>query len=219
MIKAVIFDMDGLMIDTELLHSDAHAEVIKQHGKEPKIDRETGLVHTVGKSIKENSEKMRLKYDIQQTAEELERQKHEVYFQLLATSKIEPRLGLLELINLLMENKIKTAIGSSGIKKGIQLILKNLKIEKNFPVIVSLEDVKRPKPFPDIFLKAAEGLSVKPKDCLVLEDSQSGVEAAKNAGMKVYAVPNKYTSNQDFSKADLIVDSLSDIKWSTISKI
>lgn len=210
MIKAVIFDVDGLMIDTELLHSQAHGVVIKNYGKEP-IPFTNGLIHIVGKSIKENSKIILEKHNIQETAEVFEVEKGKAYLHLLRNKKIKPLPGLTKLLKLLQKHNIKTAIGSSGIKKGIELILKNLVMEDNFPVIVSLEDIKRPKPFPDVYIKAANLIHVNPKECLVLEDSQSGVEAAKSAGMKIIAIPSKYTKHQDFSKADRIVSSLTEI--------
>ncbi len=218
MIKAVIFDVDGLMIDTEKLHSEAHAVVIKKYGKEPE-ESEAGIVHIVGKSILENSEIIRRKYNINQTAQILEEEKGEAYLELLKSKKIEQRVGLKNLIKLLKKNKIKMAIGSSGIRKGILLILHNLQEEDSFPVIISGQDVKQQKPNPDIYLEAAKKLGEKSQHCLVLEDSQSGVEAAKNAGMKVIAIPNKYTEHQDFFKANLILNSLEDINWTTILNI
>lgn len=219
MIKAVIFDMDGLMIDTEMLHSEAHGEVIKQYGKKPEIKKETGIVHIVGKSILENSEIIKEQYNINQSARILEIEKGEAYLKLLKERKIKPRAGLKNLIKLLKEKNIKLAIGSSGIKQGILSILQNIQESNSFSVIVSGDDVKNQKPHPDIFLKAAKDLQVNPSECLVLEDAQPGIEAAKAAGIKSIAVPNEYTKNQDFSKASLIMDSLEDVNWSTISSI
>lgn len=218
MIKAVIFDMDGLMVDTEFLHSEAHAAVIKKYGKRPK-KLSSGVVHIVGKSILENSEIIRQQYGIKEKAEVLEIEKHKAYLALLKNKKVPPKIGLKNLIKLLKKNNIKLAIGSAGIRAGILLIIENLNVQDHFPVVISLDDVNKPKPSPDIFLEAAKRLQVDPEYCLVLEDSQVGVEAAKNAGMKSIAVPSKYTIHQDFSKATLIMDSLKSIKWSTILDI
>lgn len=218
MIQAVIFDLDGLMIDTEALHSEAHAMVIRKYGKSPK-KYPNDMVHVVGKSIKENSEIIRDKYNIDQVIEILEKEKDEAYLFLLKSKTISIMPGFKTLLILLAKYKIKAAIGSSGVRKGIFIILKKLGLENKFSVIISKENVKRAKPAPDIFLLAAKKLKVSPKYCLVLEDSQSGVEAGKNAGMKVIAVPNKYTSYQDFSKADKIVKSLNDVTLSLIKNL
>ena len=218
MIKAVIFDMDGLMVDTEFLHSEAHSAVIRKYGKKPK-KHSSGVVHIVGKSILENSEIMRQQYGISESAENMEIEKGKAYLSLLKDKKIQPKIGLKNLIKLLKKNNIKMAIGSAGIKSGILLIIENLNIEDHFSVVISLDDVNKPKPAPDIFLEAASRLGVNPQDCLVLEDSQVGIEAAKNAGMKSIAIPSKYTIHQDFSKATMVMDSLKDVNWSTILDI
>ncbi len=95
-------------------------------------------------------------------------------------------------------------------------ILKTLGVEKYFTVIVSGESVPRHKPAPDIFIEAARQLNVRPEDCVVLEDSQSGVEAAKAACMNVIAVPNQFTKSQDFRNANVVVTSLEKIDTAQI---
>jgi len=96
----------------------------------------------------------------------------------------------------------------------INVIFPKLNILSYFDVFVTCEDVVNGKPAPDVYLEVAKRLKLKPLECLALEDSESGVAAGKSADMKVIAIPNKYTKNHNFSKADLIVKSLDDIKVS-----
>jgi len=97
----------------------------------------------------------------------------------------------------------------------VQAILKSADLEKYFLTIITAEDVKREKPAPDGFLLAAKNLRVDPRECFVIEDAEKGVIAAKDAGMKVIAIPNKKTSDNDFSRADLIIENIRSLTLAT----
>ena len=103
------------------------------------------------------------------------------------------------------------AIASSSPKNQIDIVISKFGIKKYFHAVISRDDVKKLKPHPDIYLKAVKNLKENSSECIALEDSESGVLAAKNAGVYVIAVPNKYTKHQDFSQADMIIDSLSEL--------
>lgn len=218
MIKAVIFDHDGVIVNTEYLISKAWEYIIRKHNKKP-ILTEEGLFHTQGLKARDNWKQLREKYGIEDSDFELSFQDRTNYYLKLLEKNAKPVPGLLILLKILKKENIKMAIASNALKIAIDTVVKHLKIKDFFNIIVNAENLKRGKPFPDIFLLAAEKLKVSPKDCLVIEDTAIGVEAAKNAGMKAIAVPTIYTKNQDFSKADLIVNSLKEIKWSTIQNI
>ena len=217
MIEAVIFDMDGLMVDSEPVQSKAFELVLRQHGKEP-IFNADGMIQTVGITAKESWMRLKKVLGIEVDLDTLVRQKEEAYQELIRT-ELKPQKGLVPLVEILKAEGLKRAIASNAPLNTIRLVLERLKLNQDFGVIVSGTTVPRGKPHPDIFLKATEQLRVKPESCLVLEDAESGVEAGKRANMKVIAVPNQYTKSHDFSKADLVVNSLEDIKWSTISKL
>jgi beta-phosphoglucomutase-like phosphatase (HAD superfamily) len=97
----------------------------------------------------------------------------------------------------------------------VQAILKSADLEKYFLTILTAEDVKREKQAPDGFLLAAKNLRADPRECVVIEDSEKGVIAAKDAGMKVIATPNKKTSDNDFSWADLIIENIRSLALAT----
>ena len=183
MIKAVIFDLDGLLVDTELLQSQAYEVILKAYGHKPKRN-ENGIVHTVGLIAKNNWENLKKQHNIEEEVELLLEKRRQVYFEMVKKIK-KPMTGVKSLLSLLKKNKIKMAIASSSQKEYILSILDNLNLTKYFEAIISFEEVPRPKPAPDIYLEAAKRLNVEASFCLVLEDSESGVNSGKNAGMKV----------------------------------
>jgi HAD superfamily hydrolase (TIGR01509 family) len=102
----------------------------------------------------------------------------------------------------------KLGLVSSSSRVFVHFILKSTDLEKYFFTIITAEDVEKEKPAPDCFLLAAERLAVEPEECVVIEDAEKGILAAKNAGMKAIAIPNKSTSDNDFSCANLILESI-----------
>jgi HAD superfamily hydrolase (TIGR01509 family) len=206
MIKAVIFDMDGVIIDSEPIESLAWEKLLTEYGKKPIIN-EWGLIHIVG--TKSFDYVMR-KHGLVEDVEVVKNKKRKIFIDLVLKNPILMP-GFLKLLTGLKKRKIKLGVASNRFQEHVGLIMKKLKIEDEFNALIGNDPTIEVKPAPDIFLKAAKMLKINPKYCLVIEDSESGVIAAKAAGMKVIAVPNRYTKHQDFSKADKIVKSLSEI--------
>jgi beta-phosphoglucomutase-like phosphatase (HAD superfamily) len=203
MIKAVIFDMDGVIVDSEPIESLAWEKVLAEYNKKP-IFNDNGLIHVVGRnSLEEVMGKHGLNED-----PEVVRSRKRVIFGELVVKDLIPISGFTKLFKALKKEKFKLALASNRFEEHVLLIADKLRIRKSFKAIVGNSPEIKTKPAPDIFLKAAEKLGINPGYCLVIEDSEHGITAAKTAGMKVIAVPNKYTMYQDFSKADKIVDSL-----------
>jgi beta-phosphoglucomutase family hydrolase len=217
MIKAVIFDMDGLMIDSEPLHSQSFKNVLKEYKRTPILNRH-GLVQIPGMKEVDNWEKLKEKHSLEEKVEVLIEKRGNEYLDLIQ-DHVHPRPGLINLLKLLDKNDIKMAVGSSSVQSHIDLILKELNITHYFEHIVSGQFVKHGKPAPDIYLEAARRLKIKPQNCLVLEDAESGVNAGFSAGMKVIAVPTSATINQDFSNAYLVLDSLEEINIEVIQSV
>jgi beta-phosphoglucomutase family hydrolase len=216
MIKAAIFDMDGIMIDSEMLHSRSFEEVLKGHGVHASKD-EHGIIHTPGVKGWDNWVNLKKKYGVDAEVEHLMQKKKKIMLELHREYGIEPLPGLRELVELLKDKNILLAVGTSSIKDRALMVLENLGIKHEMQAIVTGDDVERGKPAPDIYLKAADLLNVLPKECIVFEDAVNGVEAGKAAGMRVIAVPTRYTVRNDFSKADLVVESLENVTWSAIN--
>lgn len=216
-LKAAIFDMDGLMINTEPLQSQAYEAVLHDYGKEP-ILYSSGVVQKVGMREDENWKMLKEKYGLDEDIKTLMDKRYKVYHELLQDN-LHAQPGLSQLLKLLAANHILMGIASSSPLEHIYLVLKGLKIEQYFTSITSSYEVPHGKPFPDVYLKAAEKMHIEPSSCIVFEDAESGVTAAKAAGMKVIAVPNEFTKDQDVSKADIVVDSLAAITWQLLEKI
>jgi len=108
-------------------------------------------------------------------------------------------------------SKFKIALCSGGPRDEVLLKLEKAELIQYFPVIVTGTDVERSKPFPDIYLRAKELIGLPAEECLAVEDTQYGLQAAKDAGLNCVAIPNEYSERQDFSRADMVVPSLKDL--------
>jgi HAD superfamily hydrolase (TIGR01509 family) len=214
--KSVIFDMDGLLIDSEPVQSRSLEIVLQEYGKTPQF-KENGLIHTVGLKGDETWEQLKEQYNIEEETMVLRKKRRVAFLTLIQNGEITLMPGVIEVLNALEKEKIVAAIASNSIKEHIIPILQSLKIEKYFVAIASAEDGIKAKPEPDIYLKASELLKLTPGECVVLEDSSTGVLAGKKAGMTVIAVPSRYTNKQDFSLADKIIASLNEFTFSFFS--
>lgn len=215
MIKAVIFDLDGLIVDSEPLHSKSIELALKHFGKTPVV-KKGELLHIVGIAGDQSYIHLAEKNGLIERFELVKLKRREIY-ETLISKRLKPMRGTRKLINMLRKRNIKIALASSRNLKHLQMTLESLGLSNMFDVIVSPSPEIRIKPAPDIYLKTIKELKVKPEEIVVLEDSETGITAGKDAGLKVIAVPNLYTRNQDLSRADLIVSSLADIKWSTLN--
>jgi HAD superfamily hydrolase (TIGR01509 family) len=213
MITTVIFDLDGLLADTEKLHWRAYHEALKAHGA---VLAESEYVeHWVraGKGIGDWVAQCGLNLD----PLALRAHKSKRYLELLAT-ELRPMAGALELLEKLRGKKT-LALASSSYRDAVDGVLRGLDIGRYFQAIVSGLDVARVKPAPDIFLAAARQVGALPRQCLVLEDAEKGVLAARKAGMSCIAVPTEQTRHHDFSKATRICSSLQEITLELIDSL
>jgi beta-phosphoglucomutase len=204
-LEAVVWDLDGVIVDTVEDHYRAWRDVFKEHGVEyTKADfmRYFGRRHD---DIIEAALGELPPGELDAVNDEKQRN-----FRRLVKANIVPMPGAIALIKSLQEHGIKSAIASSAVPENIELILHGLGIANYFQAIVNGVEVKEGKPSPQIFLLAAKKLEVPPGDCVVIEDAIAGVAGAKRAGMKSVAVTNSHT-REALKDADLIVDSLGKI--------
>jgi len=217
MLKAVIFDMDGVIIDSEPTHMKLESETYKKLGIEITEDDHNSFV---GSTSQYMWEALKNKYKLNQTLEELIEYERNLYFKHLNSEECEITLigGVKELIEDLYDNGIKLAIASSSPLNVINAITKKFQIEEYFDVFVTGDDVKRSKPEPDIFLYASEKLGVSTDNCLVIEDSHNGVRAAKKAGIKCVGINTDAAGRQDISMADLVINNFKEVNYRILSK-
>jgi mannitol-1-/sugar-/sorbitol-6-/2-deoxyglucose-6-phosphatase len=208
MITAVIFDMDGLLVDSEPFWRRAHRTMLAKRG----IDlSEEDARDLAGKGTSAIIEMWRQQYgawsaeENQYVANELFK---EVAEQLETDGEALP--GAEALVKKLFDRGVPLAVASSSPLFLIEIVLRRIGVDRYIPIRHSGVDEKRPKPFPDVYLSAADSLGVSPAQCLVFEDSPSGIEAAKAAGMRCIAVPEPGRDHSLFDQADTVITSLSD---------
>jgi len=211
---AVIFDLDGTIIKSEDVWGKAYLSVFKKLGG--KIDK--GFVHTPGVSVRSNWKQILVKYSLRthKTPEELETLTYIEYGKLIPEVKLND--GIVEFVDSLQENGTSLALATSTNWETTSKVLEHFGLTNCFENITTGEEVENPKPAPDIFLLASEKLGVDPVDCLVIEDSMSGVTAAHEAEMKVIAVSNG-EDTKSLDGADLIVEGFPEITLKAIDAI
>jgi len=206
-IKAVIFDFDGVIADTPSVWLGSIGEFMQERGIEL-TQKDYGDL--IGKTFSKKYEILKEKYGIDVDYEEFHSRTQEVARKKVA-EELAPNPGVKDLVDALLDKGITLAIASANSKRNIHLITDKYNLSDKFSVMVDIHDVAEHKPSPAVYLKTAEKLGIDPKECVAVEDTILGVESAKNAGMKVIAVPGKFSKGQDFSKADLVVNSLEEI--------
>jgi beta-phosphoglucomutase family hydrolase len=208
MIKGFIFDMDGVIIDSEPLHFELNRRIMRDFGLELPDEVFIPYVGITNEQMwSELIERYRLNTTIVELQEKEALLKREVF------QDLEPIKGIPELLANLKKDGIAIGLASSSSREFIEMVLEKLQIRGYFQAVVSGRELTRSKPDPEIFLRTAELLNVKPADCLVLEDSRHGVEAAKRAGMKCIAFQNPNSGPQDLSRADKIVHTLENLDY------
>ena len=208
MIQAILFDLDGLMFDSEP-HSLASWEaVLKERGVT--LDQLT-IDSILGLRIDATARTLIDKYHLPDTVQSLSDAKTEYQIAHL-DGNVPPKPGLLELLDEIDRRGLQKAIASSGIRRYVAAVLRVNGLLERFSVIITGDQVAHGKPAPDVFLAAARALNVEPQDCLVLEDAPAGVQAAKAAGMLCIAVPDRGVAQLDLSQADRVVASLYDVQ-------
>lgn len=206
MIKALIFDLDGTLVNTELLHYQAWQKILLQNGvAEFTTERFLDYVGT-------SNEKVAVDYifahGIEKSVEELVLEKQAVYMKLIP--EIELCAGVRQILEQ-YRGTLQLAVASSSHKREIVAILESHGVADYFSEVIGGDMVTKKKPDPEIYLKVQSLLGVSVAECLAFEDSGHGLNAAKSAGMYGVAIPNRFTRDHDFSRADRVIDSLAEV--------
>ena len=202
--KAVFFDMDGVLIDSEMFYMKGTYDWISKKGFNGKLEDTFRLIGTnMEGTYNLLYEMLNKKYTISEIEEENRKYflEHPIDYKAILNPFVK------EILIFLKEHKIKIAVCSSSPKKTIEKALKECEILEYFDFIVSSDEVEKSKPNPDVYLKACEVLKVSKEDAFVIEDSTMGIEAGKNANIKVIAIKDKFFG-QDQTKADYIFENL-----------
>lgn len=201
--KAVIFDMDGVLVDSQPYHFKADIDTMTEYGV---IKDQKFYESFAGTLTADRMRTLKEMFGLDVPVEEMTIKRENMILDIMGKEDIKPVSGIPEFLRSIKEKGLTTAVASSSDYKLINLILDRLKIAKYFDSVTSGSDVKRGKPSPDVFLLAAERIGIEPAECLVVEDSENGVKAAKAAGMKALGYINPTSGKQDLSLADFITD-------------
>ncbi len=208
MIDAVIFDMDGLLVDSEPVWDRARLDMAARLGKDWNKDDHHAIM---GTSTQGWVDYMIKRWDLKLSPEEVE---DEIAARMVALYEREiPFLpGAVAAVKLASAN-FPTGLASGSIRKLIDLVTAAPEVADRFRVILSADEVARGKPHPDVYLEAAQRLGVKPDRCVCLEDSSNGILAGKNAGLKVVAVPDpRFPARPEVvAQADVVLGSLEEV--------
>jgi beta-phosphoglucomutase len=204
MLKAVLFDMDGVLVDSEEFICQAAVEMFREKGL---IVQPEDFIPFVGTGENQYIGGVAEKYNFPVDIEEVKKRTYEIYGRIVR-NKLKPLSGVKEFIASCKKRNLKIAVATSAdeVKMIINLREIGLPVE-TFDVTVNGLQIERKKPFPDIYLKAAELLGVPPGNCLVVEDAPSGIKSAIAAGMKCLAVMSSFSAEM-LKDADWIVKDL-----------
>ncbi|QDT31300.1 HAD family hydrolase [Thalassoglobus polymorphus] len=205
-IRAVVFDMDGLMFNTEEVFNRSGTELLRRRGKVPTPI----LFHSMmGRRAEEAFQVMIDQMELTESIAELQTESEEIFDSLL-DDILAPMPGLLNLLNVLEQRQLPKMVATSSHRKYLTDILGRFDLLHRFPKTLTAEDVTHGKPHPEIYLTAAAQLEVSPSEMLVLEDSENGTKSAAAAGAHIISVPHEISAHHDFSSAKAIAKSLDD---------
>lgn len=215
MLNAVIFDMDGVIIDSEPLHRIAYYDMFNEFGID--VDKELYESFT-GKSTLNVCKQLCNHFNLNITPETLVTAKRKYYKAIFKTDvNLELIEGVLDLIKNYYNNGITLVLGSSASMHSINMIFERFNLNQYFKAKLSGADLKQSKPHPEIFKKAVLASGYKTNECLVIEDSTNGIKAAKSAGVYCIGYDSFHSKNQDYSMADKVISNFADIYFNKIS--
>lgn len=214
-LSAVIFDLNGTIIEDEEIYGRAFNKILKDFG----VDTKTDYPHEVGIGVSENwkkfIEKYRLKTD--KTIEHLSMETQGEYLKRL--DEVVIRGGFEEFATNIRESGIKIALATSNSWEVADKILMQINLQDFFDEITTGEEVLYKKPDPDLFIITADKLGIDRENCLVIEDAPSGITAAKRAGMKAVAIETPWAEDKKLEEADLIIEGFSEITPKAIDSL
>ena len=209
MIQTVIFDMDGVIIDSEPVHFKIEKNMFEELKIAMSFEEHCSYV---GSSSQNMWETIINKHDVTDHLETLIKKEHGLYMNYLLNEKdLHPIPGVADLIKELHKNNFKIIVASSSYREIINIVLKKFNLTDYFIAKVSGTELTHSKPHPEIFLQSARLANSKPEECLVIEDSENGITAAKAAGMKCIGFLNPGSGIQNLSRADLIIKSFREL--------
>jgi HAD superfamily hydrolase (TIGR01509 family) len=216
MLKAVLFDMDGVIVDTEPLHRKAYHQMFEDVGI---IVDEDLYASFTGQSTINICKRLVDYFNLNETPEDLVSLKRKHYKYFFDNDELDLIDGVLDRIKDYYANNITLVVASSASMQGIIQIFERFNLNQYFSAKFSGADLKESKPHPEIFIKAAASTGFKTSECLVIEDSTNGIKAANAANIFCVGFKSPHSSHQDYSLANKVVTSFEEISYSKIAEI
>ncbi len=210
--RAVILDFDGVIVDSEPVHLRSFEIFLARYGIQHRFtDDEFGRLF-VGIPVAQNAEYLIERFNLDLTPMRIVAEREQIYRQLIRDpANLTPMAELLPLLDGLQARGIALAVASGSPRDQVNIVLQALGLTARFRAVATASDVPRNKPAPDVYVQAIASLGLGPADCMAVEDSATGIAAAQAAGVRVIAVPNRFTERQDLSAADARVKTLGEI--------
>jgi beta-phosphoglucomutase family hydrolase len=203
---AVIFDMDGVIVDNFSYHEKSWAKFCNSHNLE---FNESFRNKVFGTTNKNHLETFFCRELSEEEIRRHEKEKEQIYRDIYK-DEIKPVKGLLDFLEELTKNKIPIALATSSPPVNVKFVLENTQTKKYFNNILDASNVEKGKPDPEIYRKAGELLNKPPENCFVIEDSTKGIESAKRAGMKVIGITTTQTADE-LENIDLLIQSFEEL--------
>lgn len=206
MIQAVIFDHDGTLVDSEAMHFELWRSMLTQEGVD--FEQDEYIRELSGLPKPQTAEYIAKRFNTKLNSEELFQENIRLTHEHLKSSRYPLMPYVHECLLACKENNMLTAVATGAARTEVLASLKSHQLDTQFDAVCSRSDVKRPKPAPDVYLYALDELGITAAHAVALEDTQSGVQSAKDAGLITIAIPNAFSQSQDFSRADYTAKSL-----------
>ena len=216
MLKAVLFDMDGVIVDTEPLHYKAYQKMFAKVGIEVSSEMYEGFT---GQSTYGICKQLCTHFNLELEPQELVQIKRN-YFTKLFFDDDDLKLldGVEELINNYFDHGLTLVVASSASMFTINNVMKRFKLDRFFSNKLSGADLKASKPHPEIFINAAKAANALANECFVIEDSTNGIRAAHKAGIYCVAYKSEHSKNQDYTLADMLISDYKEITFERMHK-
>lgn len=215
MINAVIFDMDGVMIDSEPLWEKTERILLARRGIDYSPDYRDKIV---GLNQRDSGRLLVDTFDLDETVDDIINERISILTSIYE-EELELIPALVPLLEQLAREGYRLAVASSSPLRVVTFVLDMFSLHNHFLTVVSGDSVGNGKPHPDIYLHTADMLGVVPAECVAIEDSINGLRSAKGAGMYCIAIPDKRLTPEQFKSADVILDSLRELTSETIKSL